>query len=1170
MKKQFFTLIQTCLLVLTLGFWQTELYAQTPFTITWTGLGGAGTTNASGVPTGITIVQQYNGVTATCVTTPSNGATTSYNAVIKAAAGYNFTITSIGGSAYGSTAGSKKFTLQLTNGSVYLQPNFSTVGSSGSCGSSTTLNAFAVPAAGQTVTSGNQATVTVLRGIAGSESGGGYSYTRTLTITGVVTPVCDAPTGLLASALTSSSADLSWGAVSGSAGYQYVVDQTAANPAGAGTATSGTTYNATLLTPSTTYYLHVRNSCGGSNFSSWATIPFTTTAAAVCSTPTNLAENNVMATSSDFNWDAAGSNDFEYVLDQNAGNPAGAGTSINGISYSTSTLAPSTTYYFHLRQNCGGSFSNWVMVNFTTPAAPCVTPTGLNAANTSHNSSDLSWNAQGSNGFEYVVDQTSTAPSIAGASTTDTTYDATGLTSSTTYYLHVRTDCGSGNLSPWTTISFTTLVTPCIATTGLNAANTTHNSSDLSWNAQGSNGFEYVIDQTSTAPVVAGASTTDTTYDATGLTSSTTYYLHVRTDCGSGNLSPWTTISFTTLVTPCIATTGLNAANTTHNSSDLSWNAQGSNGFEYVIDQTSTAPVIAGTSTTDTTYDATGLTSSTVYYLHVRTDCGTGNLSPWTTISFTTLVTPCIATTGLTTTNTTHNSSNLSWDTQGSNGFEYVVDQTSTAPITAGTSTTGTTYNPTNLTPLTTYYLHVRTDCGNGNFSPWSTISFTTLITPCIAPTGLNAANTTHNSSDLSWNAQGSNDFEYVVNQTLAAPATAGTSTTDTTYDATGLISSTVYYLHVRTDCGNGNFSPWSTISFTTLVTPCAAPTGLNAANTTYNSSDLSWNAQGSNDFEYVVDQTATAPIVAGTSTTDTTYDATGLTASTVYYLHVRTDCGNGNFSPWTTISFTTLVTPCAAPTGLNAANTTHNSSNLSWNVQGGNDFEYVVNQTATAPVTAGTSTTGTTYNPTALAAATVYYLHVRTDCGNGNFSPWTTISFTTLAAPCAAPTGLNASNITGHAADLSWNTQTGSTFEYVINQTSASPTSSGTPTPNNAYAASTLTSLTTYYLHVRTNCGNGNFSAWTTIPFTTLSTVGLEEQEVIDLSVYPNPASDLVTISGQTRGTVTLVNLKGQRLITIDLKQINQLDLSAFESGIYFINYASENKTATIKLVKQ
>jgi hypothetical protein len=540
MKKQLFTTLQIGLLILTLGFWQTALHAQTPFTITWTGL--TGSTNATGVPTGITIVQQYNGVTAAC-NTGQNGANTSYSAVIQAAAGYNVTITSIGGSAYASGAGSKLFTLRLTNGSTYTQTNPSTVGTSSSCTGNTALNTYAIPAAGQTLNSGSQATITVLRGIAGSESGNGYSWTRTLTITGTVTPVCNAPTGLLASNLTSSSADLSWNAVSGSSGYQYLVDQVSTNPAGAGTATTGTTFNATTLNPSTTYYLHVRNNCGSSNFSSWATIPFTTTAAATCSDPTNLAENNVTATTADFNWDAAGTNDFEYVLDQVSTDPAGAGTAINGLTTSTSTLSPSTTYYFHLRQNCGGGlFSNWVLVNFTTPVLPCDAPTGLTAANTTDNSSDLSWDAQGSSTYEYVVDQIAADPATAGTSTNGTTFNATTLSPSTTYYLHVRTNCVQGNTSAWTTISFTTLIEPCLAPTGLTAANTTDNSSDLSWDAQGSSTYEYVVDQIAADPATAGTTTSGTTFNASTLTPMTVYYLHVRTNCVQGNTSAWTTI----------------------------------------------------------------------------------------------------------------------------------------------------------------------------------------------------------------------------------------------------------------------------------------------------------------------------------------------------------------------------------------------------------------------------------------------------------------------------------------------------------------------------------------------------------------------------------------------------------------------------------------------------
>ncbi|WP_430404091.1 fibronectin type III domain-containing protein [Fluviicola sp.] len=1363
MKKQFFSMIQICLLFLTLGVWQTGL-AQVSITAHNTDFN----TNLNGwngtLPSGFTRTgANYVGTSAS----------TSGGVYAISGAGFGYqpsgtspaTSCSITGT-FQNTTGTTITSLQISYDAFQIvnrvsrTPNWTVTSSLGAVSGLTwTFNS------GTSQSSPDQLTIT-LTGLNltnnatftltfASDRGAGSGSSPLIGLNNIkvrsVVAVCNAPTGLLASNLTASSADLSWNAVSGSSGYQYVVDQVSTNPAGAGTATTGTTFNPTTLNPSTTYYLHVRNNCGGSNFSSWATISFTTPAAPVCSVPTNLAENNVTATSADFNWDAAGSNDFEYVLDQVATDPASAGTAINGVSTSSSTLSPSTTYYFHLRQNCGGGlFSNWVLVNFTTPIAPCLAPTGLTASNTTHNSSDLSWTAQGSSTYEYVVDQLAADPATAGTSTSGTTFNATALNPLTTYYLHVRTNCVQGNTSAWTTISFTTLIEPCIAPTGLTASNTTHNSSDLSWTAQGSSTYEYVVDQTATDPATAGTSTNGTTFNATTLMPLTTYYLHVRTNCVQGNTSAWTTISFTTLIEPCLAPTGLTASNTTHNSSDLSWTAQGSSTYEYVVDQTATDPATSGTPTTGTTYNATALNPLTTYYLHVRTNCVQGNTSAWTTISFMTLVTPCAAPTGLTASNTTHNSSNLSWDVQGSNTFEYivdqiaadpiingtpttlttynatslsplttyylhvrtdcsgtnfspwvtipfttlvtpcaaptgltaanttenssdlswdaqggntfeyVVDQTATAPATAGTVTTGTTFNATSLMPLTTYYLHVRTNCVQGNTSAWTTISFTTLIEPCIAPTGLTASNTTHNSSDLSWTAQGSSTYEYVVDQTATDPATAGTSTngttfnattlmplttyylhvrtncvqgntsawttisfttlvtpcaaptgltasntthnssdlswdvqgsntfeyivdqvaadpiingtptTLTTYNATSLSPLTTYYLHVRTDCSGTNFSPWVTISFTTLVTLCAAPTGLTAANTTENSSDLSWNAQGGNTFEYVVDQTATAPATAGTVTTGTTFNATTLNPLTTYYLHVRTDCGSGNLSPWTTISFTTLATPCAAPTGLTAANTTDNSSDLSWNIQGGNSFEYLVDQTATDPATAGTPTTATSYSATTLSPSTTYYLHVRTDCGGGNFSDWTTISFTTLVAPCVAPSGVVASNIAGHSANLAWNAQTGSTFEYVINQTSTNPTGSGTATTTTTFAATALTGSTTYYFHIRTNCGNGNFSNWTTISFTTSSTAGIEEQEALNLTAYPNPTTGSVTVSGQTEGIVSLTNLKGQQLMTIDLQQQTTLDVSNLESGMYFLVYTNGNKSGLIKLIKQ
>jgi antitoxin (DNA-binding transcriptional repressor) of toxin-antitoxin stability system len=94
---------------------------------------------------------------------------------------------------------------------------------------------------------------------------------------------CTAPSGLAANSITSTGAALSWNTVSGAAGYEYLVDQTASAPSGAGTATTSTSFSASGLTASTTYYLHVRTNCGSNNYSSWTTISFTT--AAGCTPP---------------------------------------------------------------------------------------------------------------------------------------------------------------------------------------------------------------------------------------------------------------------------------------------------------------------------------------------------------------------------------------------------------------------------------------------------------------------------------------------------------------------------------------------------------------------------------------------------------------------------------------------------------------------------------------------------------------------------------------------------------------------------------------------------------------------------------------------------------------------------------------------------------------------
>jgi hypothetical protein len=99
-------------------------------------------------------------------------------------------------------------------------------------------------------------------------------------------PACSAPTALLASSITTTSASLSWTAPASapSNGYEYAVTSSATSPA-SGTENVGTSVTVSSLIAGTTYYLHVRSNCGGSGYSSWATPTSFTTPCNATTTP---------------------------------------------------------------------------------------------------------------------------------------------------------------------------------------------------------------------------------------------------------------------------------------------------------------------------------------------------------------------------------------------------------------------------------------------------------------------------------------------------------------------------------------------------------------------------------------------------------------------------------------------------------------------------------------------------------------------------------------------------------------------------------------------------------------------------------------------------------------------------------------------------------------------
>lgn len=84
---------------------------------------------------------------------------------------------------------------------------------------------------------------------------------------------------------------------------------------------------------------------------------------------------------------------------------------------------------------------------------------------------------------------------------------------------------------------------------------------------------------------------------------------------------------------------------------------------------------------------------------------------------------------------------------------------------------------------------------------------------------------------------------------------------------------------------------------------------------------------------------------------------------------------------------------------------------------------------------------------------------------------------------------------------------------------------------------------------------------------------VGVEFQEIDQVLIYPNPASDVIRVATTLPGiiNVSVFNLKGQ---LIQRKNFNptedELDISQLEPGVYFVRLIAGNKKYFSKLVKK
>lgn len=446
----------------------------------------------------------------------------------------------------------------------------------------------------------------------------------------------------------------------------------------------------------------------------------------------------------------------------------------------------------------------------------------------------------------------------------------------------------------------------------------------------------------------------------------------------------------------------------------------------------------------------------------------------------------------------------------------------------------------------------------------------------CINPANLQVNNITSNSANFTWNSvPNSQGYEFDVT-TSSTPPAAGNPVSVTNASGIGLLSNTTYYVHVRNKCTGGSFSNWTTQSFTTLINPCASPTGLVVNAPTATSATFTWTQMpGTLGYEYVVNQIAAPPTGSGTPTMVNGGSASGLTGGGSYYVHVRQKCSStgGTWSDWSSTPFT--MPECKAPENILFSNITGTSADAIWSVMAAaNFYQYQIDNTPADPVGGGsgyTTTTSMMANFTSLLPETKYYLHIRSMCFVSDSSHWALDSFITQSF-CGAP-NLQVNNANTSNPDATWApVPTAVAYEYAVRPTMATP-AFGAELQTTSVAVSLPQDGKDYYLHVRSKCNSMYaFSTWSTAVLREQAT-GIDNlNDGLELEVYPNPVKDKLTIKAYNIrdgiSQITITDLSGKIILTDRMigKQ-KDLDISSLPSGLYLLHLKNDNTTNTVKL---
>ena len=729
---------------------------------------------------------------------------------------------------------------------------------------------------------------------------------------------------------------------------------------------------------------------------------------------------------SDFYYD--GVSNLAVIVDDNTGSYS------SGMSCRVFTATGQAIYnysdgtnYNPLSPSGSGTVSNLknqIRLLGTPAEAPaCVKPTTLTATNITARTADLTWVAGADetawqicldNDEEHIID-------VDAAS-----YAFEGLTPEHTYYVKVRSVCGTSDYSEWTSnISFTTLVS-CPVPTALTCTGITATTATLSWTAGASEG-EWNLRYKAAADADWSVENDVTSpYTITGLTAETDYEVQVQAVCGVDDLSAWTSSAhvYTGYCQPA----------------PTSRDGKGITGVSFGI----------GDDVVNNSND-NGLPEATPYYGNYANLVGAVMAGVEATVNITYYTSGGYSSYGYGTIIWIDLNNNLIFD---GDEVVYVGESAAESPTTLAATFTLPASTPTGdyrmrIAAADSYYdsftssidaAAAANPCPTGSYTVVHDYTLRVLETPsCVPPTALSASNISNESATLTWTAGAdetawqiciNNDEDELIN------------VTETSYTLNDLTAATTYSVKVRANCGDNDNSEWtSAIVFATEL--CAAENQCQISYAFSDQYDDGWDGSVINVLDAETNELlASWTCEDGESSTGSlalcngrqikfvwvnggSYYNYDYEASYAVYDVNGDEIFSGEGAMASPVNYTVNCSTCKKPSALEANNVTTESAELTWTAGNAETaWQICVNGDEENLI----NVTETTYTLANLDEETDYTVKVRANCGEEQ-SGWVEESFTTLAS-CPDPVDMEVTATTNTTANISWD---GTVDSYVV-----------------------------------------------------------------------------------------------------------------------------------------